>query len=288
MANLTARERRELPDRAFAYIDSDGTRRLPINDEGHVRAALARFGQVRFEDDHAKEEACKRLLLAARKYGIVPIGFMTRQMLPPAAGRKPKLPVGTVTLLFTDIEASTSLLEILGDRYITLLGTVRSLMRDAVSAEGGAEVDARADEFFAVFPRPQPAVAAAVEIQRAIAKKQWPAGIRLAVRAGIHTGKTKLTEGSYVGLPVHTANRVCSAAHGGQILVSDHTVAEMGEPDGVTLSELGAFRLRGITRTHTLFQVRAQGLRKEFPPLRDGAVAVSAVRAGSRGDRLPR
>jgi len=288
MANLTAKERRELPDRAFAYIDSEGNRRLPINDEGHVRAALARFGQVRFEDDHAKEEARKRLLLAARKYGIVPIGFMTRQMQP-VGGRKPKLPVGTVTLLFTDIEASTSLLELLGDRYITLLGTVRSLMRDAVSAEGGAEVDARADEFFAVFPQAPAAVSAAVAIQRGIAKKKWPGGIRLAVRAGIHSGKPKLTEGSYVGLPVHTANRVCSAAHGGQILVSDHTVAEMGDLEGVKLRELGAFKLRGIARGHTLYQVRADGLREEFPPLRDGAVAVStAVGASSRGDRLPR
>jgi class 3 adenylate cyclase len=292
MANLTAKERRELPDRAFAYIDSEGSRRLPINDEGHVRAALARFGQVRFEDDHAKEEACKRLLLAARKYGIVPIGFMTRQMVP-VGGRKPKLPVGTVTLLFTDIEASTSLLELLGDRYITILGNVRGLMRDAVSAEGGAEVDARADEFFAVFPAAWSAVAAAVAIQRGIAKKKWPGGIRLAVRAGVHSGKPKLTEGSYVGLPVHTANRVCSAAHGGQILVSDHTVAEMGDLDGaeheVELHELGVFRLRGIARGHTLYQVRADGLREEFPPLRDGAVAVSAAaRASSRGDRLPR
>jgi class 3 adenylate cyclase len=289
MANLTAKERRELPDRAFAYIDSEGTRRLPINDEGHVRAALARFGQVRFEDDHAKEEACKKLLLAARKYGIVPIGFMTRQMQP-AGGRKPKLPVGTVTLLFTDIEASTSLLELLGDRYITVLGNVRSLMRDAVSAEGGAEVDARADEFFAVFPSAPSAVAAAVTIQRRLAAKKWPSSIRLAVRAGIHSGKPKLTEGSYVGLPVHTANRVCSAAHGGQILVSDHTVAEMGDADtGAELRGLGAYKLRGIARTHTLYQVRAEGLQDRFPPLRDGAVAVSALPlASSRGDRLPR
>ena len=82
---------------------------------------------------------------------------------------------------------------------------------------------------------------------------------------------------------------MCSAAHGGQILVSDHTVAEMTEADGVTLSELGAFRLRGIARAHTLYQVRAEGLREEFPPPRDGAVAVSAVaQARSRGDRLPR
>ena len=290
MASLTARERRELPDRAFAYIDSEGNRRLPINDEGHVRAALARFNQVRFEDDEAKQEACKRLLLAARKYGIVPIGFMTRQMQP-TAGRRAKLPVGTVTLLFTDIEASTSLLELLGDRYITLLGNVRQLMRDAVSADGGAEVDARADEFFAVFPHASRAVSAAVAIQRAIEKKKWPSGIRLAVRAGIHTGKPKLAEGNYVGLPVHAANRICSAAHGGQILVSDHTATELAaDPvDGMELSELGAFRLRGIVRAHTLYQVRAEGLREGFPPLRDGALPAAPEPAlSSRRDRLPR
>ena len=272
MATLTARERRELPDRAFAYIDSDGNRRLPINDEGHVRAALSRFNQVRFEDDDAREEACKRILIAARKYGIVPIGFMTRQMRP-SAGRKPKLPVGMVTLLFTDIEASTSLLELLGDRYITVLGDVRALMRDAVGAEGGAEVDARADEFFAVFPQATGAVAAAVVIQRQIAARRWPSGIRLLVRAGIHSGKPKLTEGSYVGLPVHTANRICSAAHGGQILLSDHAVEQMAGTslDGVELRELGAFRLRGIARGHTLYQVRARDLRETFPALRDSA-----------------
>ena len=69
MPTLSARERRELPDRAFAYIDREGSRRLPINDEGHVRAALARFSQVQFEDDDARAEALKRVLLAARKYG---------------------------------------------------------------------------------------------------------------------------------------------------------------------------------------------------------------------------
>src|SRR2546425_171920 len=137
MPTLTARERRELPDRAFAYVDREGSRRLPINDEGHVRAALARFNQVQFEDDDARAEAFKRLLLAARKYGIVPIGFMTRQMRAGSSAKTPKLPTGLVTLLFTDIEASTGLLEMLGDGYIGILNDVRSLMRDAVGSAGG-------------------------------------------------------------------------------------------------------------------------------------------------------
>src|SRR5437764_10912995 len=80
MANLSARIRAELPDTAFAYVDSRGRRRLPINDEAHVRNALARFGQVSFEDDAARERARKRLLNAAKKYGIVPVGVITGQL----------------------------------------------------------------------------------------------------------------------------------------------------------------------------------------------------------------
>ncbi|MDP9295111.1 MAG: adenylate/guanylate cyclase domain-containing protein [Actinomycetota bacterium] len=282
MPTLSAKERRELPDRAFAYIDRERNRRLPINDEGHVRAALARFNQVQFEDDDARAEAFKRLLLAARKYGIVPIGFMTRQMRPGvgSSARAPKLPTGLVTLLFTDIEASTGLLEMLGDGYIDVLNDVRSLMRDAVGSAGGAEVDARADEFFAAFTRASDAVEAALAIQRDLLGRRWPGGIQVLVRAGIHSGKPKLTEGSYVGLPVHTANRVCSAAHGGQILISDlaREALDGAAPAGVSLRELGSFRLRGIARGHMLFQVEAPGLPVTFPPPREaGAVPATSA-----------
>src|SRR6058998_1359773 len=71
MSRLRARKRARLPDRAFAYIDSHGRRRLPIHDKAHVRNALARFSQVAFEDEAARERARKRLLNAAKKYGIV-------------------------------------------------------------------------------------------------------------------------------------------------------------------------------------------------------------------------
>ncbi len=80
MPQLDARKRASLPDRAFAYVDSRGRRRLPIHDKAHVRNALARFNQVAFEDDAARERARKRLLNAAKKYGIVPIGFITGQL----------------------------------------------------------------------------------------------------------------------------------------------------------------------------------------------------------------
>lgn len=81
MAKLSARERATLPDRAFAYIGDDGRRRLPIHDEAHVRNALARFDRVAFPDDDARDHARRRLLQAAKRYGIVPVGFITGQLL---------------------------------------------------------------------------------------------------------------------------------------------------------------------------------------------------------------
>src|SRR3954454_21268277 len=104
MARLAAKERAQPPDRAFAYIGPDGRRRLPINDAAHVRNALSRFGQVAFEDDAARDRARTRLLRAAQKHGIVPIGFVSAQLQP-----QRKLPKGTVTLLLTDVEGSTEL-----------------------------------------------------------------------------------------------------------------------------------------------------------------------------------
>src|SRR5512133_2158736 len=80
MSQLSAKDRKKLPKSAFAYVDSKGRRRLPIHDESHVRNALARFNQVVFEDEAARERARKKLLVAARKYGIVPVGFVTGQL----------------------------------------------------------------------------------------------------------------------------------------------------------------------------------------------------------------
>jgi class 3 adenylate cyclase len=272
---LSAKERRELPDRAFAYIDPRGRRRLPINDEGHIRAALGRFNQVDFEDEEARAEACKRLLLAARKYGIVPIGFVTRQMRSGARASAPKLPTGPVTLLFTDIEASTALLEMLGDEYIRVLEEVRSLLRREVRSRKGVEVDARADEFFAAFARPADAIEGAIAIQRTLRSQLWPRGTRVCVRAGIHTGSPNVVERAYVGLPVHTANRICSAAHGGQILLSEQTAEaiDRAKLKAFSLRDLGRFRLRGIARPHRVFEVDADGLQRVFSPPRESAAA---------------
>src|SRR5215510_1968358 len=212
MSQLSTKARRRLPKGAFAYVDSKGKRRLPIHDEPHVRNALARFSQTSFDSATAREQARKRLLTAAKKYGILPIGFITGQLLTERQEGESRaraavargLPAGQVTLVFTDIEDSTGLLRRLGDEYAALLGDVRRLLRRAVQRAGGKEVDVRADEMFAAFPRPAGAVNAAVRIQQRIGTRRWPGGVRVRIRIGIHTGRPSLTDSGYVGLAVHT------------------------------------------------------------------------------------
>src|SRR6187431_784106 len=110
MSRLASSKRARLPLTAFAYVDSRGRRRLPIHDESHVRNALARFNQVAFEDEAARERARMRLLNAAKKYRIVPVGFITGQLQSERQGVPAGLPRGFVTFLMTDIEGSTVLL----------------------------------------------------------------------------------------------------------------------------------------------------------------------------------
>jgi class 3 adenylate cyclase len=394
MSRLAASKRAQLPGSAFAYVDSRGRRRLPIHDEAHVRNALARFSRVAFENDGDRERTRTRLLNAAKKYGIVPVGFITGQLqsersnatagrlvielgrhgapgeleqrlrsvlrdptlavlhwseasgayldgtgrpapLPAEGDRRGvtflerrgrpmtalvhdptvlddpgvaetvlaavrfvvekellhgqiqatstdagALPTGFVTLLMTDIERSTGLLRRLGDRYGDLLNDVRSILRTAVLRAGGREIDARADEYFAVFEQAPAAVEAAVAVQRALGKRRWPDDLDVRVRAGIHSGRPTLTEVGYIGLAVHTTARVCSAAHGGQIVVSSRTrvAVRTATPTGVSFRGLGRHRLPGLPEAETLFQVRAKGLRGAFPKPRISARSRSPRR----------
>jgi class 3 adenylate cyclase len=267
VAKLDAKTRAQLPDSAFAYIDAAGKRRLPINDAPHVRNALSRFNQVVFEDEAARDRARLRLLRAAQKHGVAPIGFISAQLQP-----QRRLPKGHVTFLLTDIERSTELLSRLDDRYASLAAGVRRLLRRAVRQAGGHEVVARGDEFFAVFERAPAALTAAVELQRAMAAGPWPDGIEVRVRAGIHSGRPALTETGYVGLAVHAAARICYGAHGGQIVVSSAARAALEDPldGGIELRSLGSWRFQGLRDPHELFQVEAHGLAATFPPLRAG------------------
>ncbi|HKC96974.1 MAG TPA: adenylate/guanylate cyclase domain-containing protein [Methylomirabilota bacterium] len=182
------------------------------------------------------------------------------------------LPSGFVTLVMTDIEASTALLRRLGDGYGALLNDVRSIVRRAVSRGGGREIDARADEFFAVFDRPAAAVESAVAIQRALGNRAWPDDLQVRLRIGIHSGHPTLTDVGYIGLAVHATARVCAVAHGGQIVVSTATRAAAGKSaaTGFRFRSLGQHRLAGLPDAEVLFQVQAQGLQQSFPPPRTG------------------
>ncbi len=384
MTQLDAKTRARLPDSAFAYIDARGRRLLPINDEGHVRNALSRFNQTTFENEAARDRARTRLLRAAKKYGIVPIGFMTGQLrsqsLQAAAGKavielgglgtseqmesrlrivlgdptlavlqwsdsagsyldgngqvvvvptendrrtltvleqrgRPTtallhdrmvltdpdlartviaaaklavenqwmhaevtagtrevrtLPTGFVTFLFTDIEDSTALVRQLGERYEGLLADTRRLLRVAIQGSGGRVVETRADEMFAVFERASAALEAALAIQKKVGTWAWPTGVRVRIRIGLHAGRPTLTDTGYLGLPVHTAARICFASHGGQILLSSsvrEAVAGL-EPAGVGFGDLGLHRLHGLPAAERLFQVESADLLSEFPPPR--------------------
>jgi class 3 adenylate cyclase len=270
MASLGAKERAQLPDSAFAYIDSRGRRRLPIHDAAHVRNALSRFSQVAFEDEGARDRARSRLLRAAQKHGIMPFGFVRAQLQP-----QRKLPKGHVTFLLTDLENSTELLGRLDDGYAPLLADVRRLVRAAVRHSGGREVDARADDLFAVFERAPAALEAALAIQREMQARAWPGGHDVRLRIGMHRGRPALTDTGYVGLAVHAAARICFAAHGGQIVVSSAVRAAVVESlaDGISLRSLGAWRFRGLPEPVDLFQVDAADLLDEFPPPRSAAPA---------------
>lgn len=381
MTQLNENARAKLPDSAFAYVDSRGNRRLPINDEAHVRNALARFNQTRFENEAARDRARTRLLKAAKRYGIVPVGFMTGQLrsqsLQAAAGKAvielgglgtPEqmeerlrivlgdptlsvlywsesaagyldrrgqaailpgegdmravtllerhghpvtalvhdrrvlndpdlartvtaavtlaienewmhaeiqaraseartLPAGIVTFLFTDIEDSTGLVRHLGDRYEAFLSDARHVLRTAIRATGGREVETRADEMFAVFERAPAGVEAALAIQRTVRDRPWPDGLQVRIRIGLHTGRPTLTDIGYMGLAVHTAARLCFASHGGQILLSRavRDAVAGGEPVGVRFKDLGLHQFHGLPVPESLFQLEAADLPTDFP-----------------------
>src|SRR3954471_8096076 len=286
MPSLDARTRASLRDAAFAYVDAQGRRRLPIHDAAHVRNALARFEQVSFEDGAARERARVKLLRAAAKFRVVPIGFVGGQLekerttaqLKARATEMARWPRGDVTFLLSDIEASTKLLRRLGDGYASVLRDVRTLIRAQVKKGGGHEIDARADEFFAAFAQPSRALGTAIGIQLALARKSWPDCDEVRVRIGLHTGRSTLTDGGYVGIAVHTAARVCDAGHGGQILISAATALALGAQAAVTFRALGRYRLDGLADPEELSQVVTAGLTQNFPKLR-ARLAVTRTRS---------
>ena len=180
------------------------------------------------------------------------------------------LPTGRLTLLFTDIEGSTRLLERLGDRYAGVLGDHDDIIRSAVARHRGHVVDTQGDASFAVFTSPAAAVDAAVAVQRGLASHPWPDGIDVRVRMGLHEGEPTLIGDDYVGMAVHECARICSAAHGGQVLASTDTLASLPGPErsGVRIEQLGDHVLKDIPEPLALGQLLIDGLPDRFPPLR--------------------
>jgi class 3 adenylate cyclase len=184
-------------------------------------------------------------------------------------------PHGGLTLVFTDIEGSTVLLRELKGTYGLLLRVHQRMLERSFEEHRGRSMGSEGDSLFFVFPTATDAVAAAVTAQQRVEHHDWPAGVRLRVRIGIHSGPVTISGGEYVGLTVHETARICAVAHGGQIICSS-SVADGLRRDraAAQLRDLGTFVLRGFPEGTRLFQVCAAGLDVEFPAPRD------TVRAG--------
>jgi DNA-binding NarL/FixJ family response regulator/class 3 adenylate cyclase len=189
----------------------------------------------------------------------------------------PNLPHGKVTLVFTDVESSTLLVQRLGDGYAQVLNDHRRLLLDAVDASEGRVVDHRGDEFFLAFGDARQAAESVVALQQALARHDWPDGVDLRVRVGMHTGEPALRDEGYFGLDVHRAARICQAGSGGQVLVSHQTCQELDAKS--ELIDLGDHELPGLPDLERLYQLNVPGLPTEFPPL-------STARKGFRGMRV--
>ena len=170
-------------------------------------------------------------------------------------------PTGTVTLLFSDVEGSTRLLDELGtERYADVLVEHRVVLREAFERHAGFEVGTEGDSFFVAFARAQDAVAAAAEAQQALASAALVSGFGLRVRMGVHTGEPLLVGSDYVGIDVHLAARIAAAGHGGQVLVSRATRMLVD----AELADLGEHRLKDFPEPVWIFQLGEE----RFPPLK--------------------
>jgi predicted ATPase/class 3 adenylate cyclase len=183
--------------------------------------------------------------------------------------RPASVPSGTVTLLFTDVEGSTRLWEAEPEGMSQALRRHDDLLRGAIERAGGFVFKTVGDAFCAAFGTPQPALDAALGAQRALAAERWPTRRPIRVRMGLHTGVCEERDNDYFGPVVNRTARLEAVAHGGQVLVSTATAELVSEslPDGVALRDLGLHRLKDLGRPERIFQLEAEFLRPDFPPL---------------------
>ena len=206
------------------------------------------------------------------------------------------LPAGLVSFLMTDIEGSTKLLRRLGKgRYEELLQEHRAILANAVEEFSGHMVDTQGDSTFAVFDRPSNAIRAAAAAQRALGASEWPDGVPPRVRMGVHTGESMPSDDTYHGLAVHRTARICAAATGGQVLMSDSTVSVLEDTHedlaGLRLAVVGERRLKDFVEPVRLHEIVAAD---DGPSAARGKLGVlvvddqALVRAGFRMILEPR
>lgn len=181
-------------------------------------------------------------------------------------------PTGSVTFLFTDIEGSTKLWE---EHPVVMQEALREhdeLLSIVFTEYGGVVIKHRGegDSFFVVYGHPSDAVRAAAFVQQKLIEIEWPTPEPLRVRMAIHTGEAELRDGDYYGPAVNRCARLRAIAHGGQVILSG-TAARQVEgqlPSNLTLLDLGAHRLKDLSRPEQVFQLVSPGLPVTFPPLR--------------------
>jgi class 3 adenylate cyclase len=174
-----------------------------------------------------------------------------------------RLHSGTVTFLFSDVERSTALLKRLREpAYADVIEQHRRIIRESFTARDGREIDTQGDAFFFVFARARDAVGGAVDAQRGLAAHRWPEGVDLRVRMGLHTGEPVVGDEGYTGMDVVRAARIAAVGHGGQILLSETTIALVRPdlPDGVAARSLGEQRLKDIDRPEPLHELVVDGV----------------------------
>ena len=194
---------------------------------------------------------------------------------------KAPLPMGTVTLLFTDIEGSTQRWEERAGAMSSALRRHDELLRTAIEAHGGHIFKTMGDQFCVAFSRASEAIAAAADAQRALAREDWGAVAGLAIRMALHSGATEERNGDYFGPALNRVARLLSTAHGGQIVVANATAQLLHGvmPDHTELRDLGEHRLKDLAQPEHVWQLIAPGLPDAFPAL---------ASLGSLPNNLPR
>ncbi len=183
------------------------------------------------------------------------------------------LPTGTVTLLLADVEGSTRLWETQPDEMTTALALLNRTVNEAIAAHEGVRPleQGEGDSFVAAFARASDAVACALALQRAPLAP-------IQIRIGVHTGEIQLRdEANYAGPTINRTARLRDLAHGGQTVLSGVTESLVADrmPEGVWLTDLGSYPLRGVPRPERVVQLCHPDLRNEFPPLRVRTVVAS-------------